>query len=108
LAGDVAAEVGDMVYLNDVRLQAGQKPQLFIVSGAKGTKFFGQHVKDIFFDFDKYNIREDQQASMQADAQFLLQHANVKFTIRPLCVEHNEDCWQQNRRAHFVYQKCPI
>jgi peptidoglycan-associated lipoprotein len=22
---------------------------------------------------------------------------------RPFCTEHNEDCWQQNRRAHFVY-----
>lgn len=21
---------------------------------------------------------------------------------RPVCTEHNEDCWQQNRRAHFV------
>lgn len=21
---------------------------------------------------------------------------------RPFCSEHNEDCWQQNRRAHFV------
>ncbi len=21
---------------------------------------------------------------------------------RPFCTEHNEDCWQQNRRAHFV------
>ena len=21
---------------------------------------------------------------------------------RPVCTEHNESCWQQNRRAHFV------
>ena len=21
---------------------------------------------------------------------------------RPFCMEHDEDCWQQNRRAHFV------
>ena len=38
LAGDVAAEIGDMVFLNDVRLQAGPSPQLFVVSGAKGTR----------------------------------------------------------------------
>ena len=38
LAGDVAAEIGDMVFLNDVRLQAGPQPQLFIVSGAEGTQ----------------------------------------------------------------------
>jgi len=22
---------------------------------------------------------------------------------RPVCTEHNEECWQKNRRAHFVY-----
>jgi len=22
---------------------------------------------------------------------------------RPVCTEHNEECWQRNRRAHFVY-----
>ncbi len=24
---------------------------------------------------------------------------------QPFCNEHTEECWQQNRRAHFVYQK---
>jgi peptidoglycan-associated lipoprotein len=24
---------------------------------------------------------------------------------RPVCTEHNESCWQQNRRAHFVLSK---
>ena len=24
---------------------------------------------------------------------------------RPFCTESNEQCWQQNRRGHFVYQK---
>jgi len=24
---------------------------------------------------------------------------------RPYCNEHDESCWQQNRRGHFVYQK---
>ena len=38
LAGDVGAEIGDMVFLNDVRLQPGPEPQLFVVSGAKGTR----------------------------------------------------------------------
>ncbi len=22
---------------------------------------------------------------------------------KPLCTEHNESCWQKNRRAHFVF-----
>ena len=118
---------------------------------ASEEDIFGQNVHDIFFDYDKYNIRGDQQQAMQTDAQFLAQHPNIKFTIegncdergsieynlalgenransakqtlvtagvgadrihtisygkeKPLCTEHNEQCWQQNRRAHFVYQK---
>ena len=114
-------------------------------------ELFGQNIKDVFFDFDKSNIRPDQQQAMQSDAQFLLQHPTIKFTIeghcdergsieynlglgdnransakqalvaagvgsdrihtisygkeKPFCTEHNEECWQQNRRAHFVYQK---
>jgi len=24
---------------------------------------------------------------------------------KPFCAEHTEDCWQQNRRGHFVYQR---
>ena len=24
---------------------------------------------------------------------------------KPFCTESSESCWQQNRRAHFVYQK---
>lgn len=38
LGGDVDSEIGDMVFLNDVRLEAGPGPQLFFVSGAMGTR----------------------------------------------------------------------
>jgi peptidoglycan-associated lipoprotein len=106
-------------------------------------------VKDVFFDYDKYDIRPDQQTAIQANAQFLAQHPNINFTIeghcdergsteynlalgdnranavknalvqagvngsriktisygkeKPFCTESNEQCWQQNRRGHFVY-----
>jgi peptidoglycan-associated lipoprotein len=46
---------------------------------------FGQNVKDIYFDYDKSDIRADQQASIQADAQFLNQHPNISFTIEGHC-----------------------
>jgi peptidoglycan-associated lipoprotein len=118
---------------------------------ATDEELFNQNVKDIFFDYDKYDIRPDEQASLQGDAQFLAQHPNVKFTIeghcdergsteynlalgdnragavknalvqagvgadrirtqtfgkeKPFCTESNEQCWQENRRGHFVYQK---
>ena len=48
---------------------------------------FSQNVKDVYFDYDKADIRADQQASVQADAQFLSQHTNVNFTIEGHCDE---------------------
>ncbi|MGA8617792.1 MAG: peptidoglycan-associated lipoprotein Pal [Candidatus Sulfotelmatobacter sp.] len=46
---------------------------------------FGQSVKDIYFDYDKSEIRADQQASIQIDAQFLSQHSGTSFTIEGHC-----------------------
>jgi peptidoglycan-associated lipoprotein len=118
---------------------------------ATDEQLFSQNVKDIFFDYDKYDIRANDAATIQQDAQFLNQHPNMNFTIeghcdergsteynlalgdnranavknalvsagvnasriktisygkeKPFCTESNEQCWQQNRRGHFVYQK---
>jgi peptidoglycan-associated lipoprotein len=114
-------------------------------------ELFGQNVKDIYFDYDKSDIRPDQQSGIQGDIAFLTQHPNIHFTVeghcdecgsteynlalgdrranavrdalvqggvsasniktisygkeKPFCTEHEESCWQQNRRGHFVYQK---
>jgi peptidoglycan-associated lipoprotein len=118
---------------------------------ATDEEMFAQNVKDIYFDYDKYDLRSDQTATVQANAQWLAQHPNIKFTVeghcdergsteynialgdnraqavksaltqagiaadrvrtisfgkeKPFCTESTEACWQQNRRAHFVYQK---
>src|SRR6202167_5612364 len=48
---------------------------------------FGTSVKDIYFEYDKSDIRGDQQASIQADAAFLGQHANINFTVEGHCDE---------------------
>jgi peptidoglycan-associated lipoprotein len=112
-------------------------------------ELFARNVHDIYFDYDKYDIRADQQSTMQGDIDFLRQHPNIQFTIeghcdergsteynlalgdnranavksalvqggvssgniktisygkeKPVCTESNEQCWQQNRRGHFVY-----
>jgi peptidoglycan-associated lipoprotein len=113
------------------------------------AELFAKNVKDIYFDFDKYDIRSSEQASVAADAVFLKDHPSIRFTIeghcdergsteynlalgdnransvrdalikagvqasqiktisygkeKPFCMEHDESCWQQNRRGHFVY-----
>ena len=48
---------------------------------------FAQNVKDVYFDYDKSDVRADQQSSIQADAQFLNQHPNMNFTIEGHCDE---------------------
>jgi len=114
-------------------------------------ELFAQNVKDIYFDYDKADIRADQQSAIQGDIDFLKQHPGIQFTVeghcdergsteynlglgdnranavknalvqggvsasniktisygkeKPFCTEHTEDCWQQNRRGHFVYGK---
>jgi peptidoglycan-associated lipoprotein len=50
-------------------------------------ELFSQNVKDIYFDYDKADIRADQQGSMQADATFLGQHENINVTIEGHCDE---------------------
>ncbi len=118
---------------------------------ATEEELFSQNVKDIYFDYDKSDIRPDQQAAMQADIAFLKSHPNISFTVeghcddrgsteynlalgdsranavknalvqggvnassvktisygkeKPFCTEDNEQCWQSNRRGHFVYSK---
>jgi peptidoglycan-associated lipoprotein len=105
-------------------------------------------LKDIHFDFDKYDIRDQDKPILRKIADWLLSRKDVKLIIeghcdergtneynlglgdkratatkdylvslgvpenrlqtvsygeeRPICTEHNESCWQQNRRAHFV------
>ncbi len=48
---------------------------------------FSQNVKDVYFDYDKADVRGDQQSSVQADAQFFNQHANMSFTVEGHCDE---------------------
>jgi peptidoglycan-associated lipoprotein len=50
-------------------------------SNATEEELFAQSVKDIFFDYDKSDIRADQQGSLAKDAQFLQQHANIRITV---------------------------
>ncbi|MGA7631227.1 MAG: peptidoglycan-associated lipoprotein Pal [Terriglobales bacterium] len=50
-------------------------------------ELFAQNVKDIFFDYDKYDVRASEQGSLQADAQFLQQHPDIHITIEGHCDE---------------------
>jgi peptidoglycan-associated lipoprotein len=120
-------------------------------SNETDAQLFAANMKDVFFDYDSYDISQQYRQVLQANARFLQQHPGMKFTIeghcdergsteynlalgdnranaarqalvqlgisadrirtisygkeKPFCTESNESCWQQNRRAHFVYQR---
>ncbi len=111
-------------------------------------ELFGENVRDIYFDYDKSDIRDDAKPTLSTAADFLKQNAGVKFSIeghcdergseeynlglgdrranairsylaslgissermntisygkeRPQCREASEECYQKNRRGHFV------
>ncbi|HEY1501945.1 MAG TPA: peptidoglycan-associated lipoprotein Pal [Acidobacteriaceae bacterium] len=46
---------------------------------------FEQSVKPVFFDYDSYDVRPDAQTTIQADANFLNQHPNLKVVIGGYC-----------------------
>jgi peptidoglycan-associated lipoprotein len=55
--------------------------------GPSEEELFSQNVKDIYFDYDKSDMRGDQQSSLQADIGFLGQHPDVNVTIEGHCDE---------------------
>jgi len=50
-----------------------------------------REVKSIFFDYDKYEVRDDQKAALQADAQFLSAHPNANVQIEGNCDERGSE-----------------
>ena len=69
------------------RLTVTQAPPPPPTTNVTDEDLFSQNVKDVYFDYDKAEIRGDQQASIQADAQFLNQHPNMSFTVEGHCDE---------------------
>ena len=116
-------------------------------AGPSDLELFQKNVKDIYFDYDKYDVRPADSTALQADKDFLAAHPSYKIVIsghcdergseeynmalgsnradgvrdqlvklgiprdriktisygkeKPFCSEENEQCWQQNRRAHL-------
>lgn len=114
-------------------------------------QIFNASVQDIYFDYDRADLRSDAQQSLARAAQVINQHPNWRIRIegncdergsteynlslgeeragaakqalsqggvtadrlqsisygkeKPACTESTEDCWQKNRRDHFVLLK---
>lgn len=105
-------------------------------------------LRDIFFGFDSFTIREEARSILEANREYLKANKDSKILIqghcdergtseynmalgerraqsakkylidlgidpsristisygkeKPFCTDHNEECWQENRRAHFA------
>jgi peptidoglycan-associated lipoprotein len=64
---------------------------------------FRANVKDIFFDYDKYNVRNGDESVLSQDAAFLKSHPEMKIVIGGYCDERGSDEYNlglgQNRAA---------
>jgi peptidoglycan-associated lipoprotein len=61
------------------------------VSQMSLDELFTRNVKDVFFDFNKYNIRSDEQTVASTDAQFLLQHPELKVVVEGHCDDRGSE-----------------
>jgi len=52
---------------------------------------FSRNVKDLFFDFNKADIRANEAGTAQADAQFLSQHPNVNVLVEGHCDDRGSE-----------------
>ncbi len=137
------------------RITVTPAPATPTTTGSTGNegdaRLFSSSMKDVYFEYDSYEITPQYESVIQSDARFLQQHPSITFLIeghcdergsieynltlgeyranaaknalvqqgvsaarirtisygkeKPVCTESTESCWQQNRRAHFVYSK---
>jgi peptidoglycan-associated lipoprotein len=52
---------------------------------------FKANVQDIFFDYDKYDLRSDAQGTVSHDASYFASHPNVKILIGGYCDERGSN-----------------
>jgi len=52
---------------------------------------FSKNVRDVFFDYDKSDIRTDEAPVAQNDASFLVQHPNIKVLLEGHCDDRGSE-----------------
>ncbi len=75
------------------------------VSQMSLDELFASNVKDVFFDFNRSNIRGDEQSRASTDAQFLLQQPELKVTVEGHCDDRGSEEYNLglgDRRAQTI------
>jgi peptidoglycan-associated lipoprotein len=68
-------------------------------------EFFEKRIQDLFFDYDQYNIRNDQLAALDTNANALKERPGLKFTVEGHCDERGSEKYNLalgDRRANAV------
>ena len=60
-------------------------------SSMSAEEEFKAHVQDAFFDYDTYDVRNDAQTVLAADASYLVSHPDIKFVIGGYCDERGSN-----------------
>jgi peptidoglycan-associated lipoprotein len=68
----------------------GDTKRTTISEGDIDTQWMNQ-VKPIYFDYDQYSVRPDQQATLQSNVRFFQAHANEPITIEGNCDERGSE-----------------
>jgi peptidoglycan-associated lipoprotein len=61
------------------------------VSSLTDEQLFAQNVKDVFFNYDNFQIRENELQIVSTDAAFLEQHPSMKLVIAGHCDERGSE-----------------
>jgi peptidoglycan-associated lipoprotein len=62
-------------------------PETLNVPTPGDQELFARSVKDIYFDYDSYQLTPANQPTLQADVAFLKSHPNLRFTVEGHCDE---------------------
>jgi peptidoglycan-associated lipoprotein len=55
------------------------------------SEFFSNNIRDAFFDYDQYSIRDDARAALQANARALGERQGIRITIEGHCDERGSE-----------------
>jgi peptidoglycan-associated lipoprotein len=63
------------------------QPPPVAAAGPTDEEIFRQKIKDIYFNYDRYDVRAEDAAALKADADFLSAHPSYKVVISGHCDE---------------------
>ena len=73
------------------RVTVNPKPRVVSMAGPSDEELFSQNVKDVFFDFDRYELRSTDAPTATQNAEFLRQHPNIKVIVEGHCDDRGSD-----------------